>query len=171
MVGKQKEKRTKEHEQLEATIKQLETDNAQLTEQWKRALADYQNLEKRIAKEKEDMVVFASERLIIKLLPALDTLRMAVAHHADDGLRLTLAAFEKVLQDEGVERIETKGRQFDPHFMECVVTVQGKENIVVEEMRVGYKRADRILRPAQVKVAVLSHPDPASVGEGSNKNI
>ena len=142
----------KESEQLQARIKELEGAVEQAHHQWKRALADYQNLEKRVAQEKEGWVAFAAEQLLHKMLPALDTLRLAVAHSNDQGLQLTLAAFDKVLESEGIERIEAVGKSFDPHSMECVATVEGEENKVLEEMRIGYRKGDKVVRPAQVKV-------------------
>ncbi len=144
--------KNKDLEQAQNKIKELQEEVANATNQWKRALADYQNLEKRVAQEKEGWIGFAAQQLIHKLLPALDTLRLAVAHSNDQGLQLTLAAFDKALADEGVEQIKTVGTLFDPHTMECVATVPGEENKVLEEIRIGYKKADKILRPAQVKV-------------------
>jgi molecular chaperone GrpE len=56
------------------------------------------------------------------------------------------------LKTEGVEKIETVGREFDPHVMEAVDTVEGEDGKVIEEIRPGYKMQEKLLRPAQVRV-------------------
>lgn len=130
---------------LQARIKELE-------DSWKRALADYQNLEKRIVQEKEKFARFANSEFILKILPAIDDLEKAEKHLKDEGLSLALGNLKQGLQDAGLEKIEVKGRKFDPKEMECVEVGQGKEERVIEEIRSGYKLYDRVLRPAQVKV-------------------
>lgn len=126
----------------------------ELENQWKRALADYQNLEKRVQEEKGAFVKFANQGLILKILEALDSLEKAQKHLEDTGLNLAVANLKKVLQDEGVEKIEVIGREFNPLEMECVEVVKGEnDNEVVEEVRSGYRLYDKILRAAQVKVA------------------
>ncbi|MCX8008895.1 MAG: nucleotide exchange factor GrpE [Patescibacteria group bacterium] len=124
--------------------------------EWKnkylRALADYQNLERRSWQEKEDIKKFASETTLRKFIPAIDSLERAVKHIQDEGLALSLREFYKVLEQCGVKRIETVGKQFDPHLMECVEVIQGDDGIVLEEIRSGYMFFDKVLRVAQVKV-------------------
>lgn len=56
------------------------------------------------------------------------------------------------MQSEGVEKIDTKNKEFDPHIMECIDITQGEENKVVEELRAGYTLHGAVLRPAQVRV-------------------
>jgi len=126
----------------------------ELENQWKRALADYQNLEKRIQEEKGAFVKFANQGLILKILEALDNLEKAEGHLSDPGLSLAVTNLRKILQDEGVEKIEVVGRGFNPSEMECVEVVKGeKDNEITEEVRSGYRLYDKILRAAQVKVA------------------
>ncbi len=123
-----------------------------LEEKWKRALADYRNLEKRVKREKEDFVKFASARLIDKLLSVLDSLEKAVEHLNDKGLKLVLDQFRAILKSEGVEEIKVKGEQFDPETMDATEIVKGKKDIVAEVTLKGYKLNNKILRPAKVKV-------------------
>ncbi len=125
-------------------------------EEWKakylRALADYQNLEKRTHSEKEESRRFAIEVFLERLLPVIDTLERATRHLNDQGLALALKEFEAALSEFGVTKIETVGRVFNPHEMECVEVVGGEENKVVEELQPGYRLHDKILRVAKVKV-------------------
>lgn len=119
---------------------------------WKRALADYQNLEKRTAGEREDFVKFANSQLILKILPAIDSLERAEKHLKNEGLSLAVKQLREGLASEGLEKIQTKGRNFDPEEMECVEVGQGKEGKVLDEIRAGYKLGNRVLKVAQVRV-------------------
>lgn len=119
---------------------------------YKRALADYQNLQKRIAEEKKEWIINANKELLLRMLPVLDTLMLANKHVQNDGLTVTIQQFLDVLKSEGVTKIETQGKSFDPHTMECVSTTTGKENSIIDEARAGYLMNESVLRPAQVVV-------------------
>lgn len=130
-------------------------------EEWKskylRALADYQNLEKRTHSEKEETRRFAIKVFLERLLPVIDTLERASKHINDQGLTLALKEFEAALSEFGVTKIETVGRVFDPHKMECIEVVpvddEKQDNVVLEETLRGYTHNEKkLLRPAQVKV-------------------
>lgn len=125
-------------------------------EEWKskylRALADYQNLEKRTHSEKEETRRFAIEVFVKRALPVIDTLERATKHINDQGLTLALKEFEAVLSEFGVTKIETVHKMFSPHEMECIEVIGGEENKVIEEVRPGYRLHEKILRVAQVKV-------------------
>lgn len=133
-------------------LDELKKRNEELETQVKRLLADYQNLEKRTQAERGEIIQLANKELLLRILPALDTLMLAAKHITDEGLRLSIAQFHDALRQEGVEKIETAGKQFDPHTMECFETVEGEEGKVIEEAFAGYKLFDKIIRPAQVKV-------------------
>lgn len=126
-------------------------------EEWKgkyfRALADYQNLEKRVKLQREELVKYASEKIIYELLAVLDTLEQAEKHLKDPGLTLGVKNLWIVLAGNGVKRIEVLSKKFNPHEMECVEVVESdKEDEVIEEVRAGYKLEDKVIRVAQVKV-------------------
>jgi molecular chaperone GrpE len=120
--------------------------------QLKRAVADYQNLERRIEDNRREWILSANRSLIQKLLAVLDDLFLAQKHIQDDGLNLSIQKFLNLLKEEGVETINTKGQEFDPNTMECVSVQDGDENKVLEELRKGYIMNDRVIRPAQVIV-------------------
>jgi len=128
----------------------------QPSEEWKnkylRALADYQNLEKRTRDEIGEVRKFASEVVLARLLPVVDTLKKAKDHIKDPGLDLTYKELLAVLEEQGVEKIEIVGRQFNPHEMECIEVIEGKNDEVVEEVLPGYRFRGKIIRVAQVKV-------------------
>lgn len=119
---------------------------------YRRALADYQNLQKRVGEERGEWIRSANKDLLLRLLPVLDTLMLAANHLEDQGLTVSINQFLDTLKAEGVTKIETVGKEFDPHSMECVTTEEGEENNVLKELRAGYMLSDKVLRPAQVIV-------------------
>lgn len=142
---KKQSKENKESDELRKKIAECE-------DIYKRALADYQNLQRRVQEEKAHWIRNANKDLLLKLLPVLDTLNLASKHINDQGLTLSIQQFLDVLEKEGVKKIETVGKSFDPHTMECVETVVGREGKVLEEIRSGYMLYDTVLRAAQVTV-------------------
>ncbi len=125
---------------------------ADLEDKYRRALADYQNLQRRTQDEKREWARFSNKEMILKLLPILDTLMLAEKHTQDKNFVLTVQQFLQALEQEGVTRIKTIGEEFNPHTMEAVSTTEGEKNKIVEEMRAGYLFYDTVLRPAQVVV-------------------
>lgn len=120
--------------------------------QYKRALADYQNLEKRVREERSHWVQTANKDLLFRMLPVLDTLMLAKQHATDKTIEVTINQFLDLLKSEGVERIKTEGEKFNPHVMEAISAEEGDEGKVLKEMRAGYKMGDNVLRVAQVIV-------------------
>lgn len=129
-------------------------------EEWKmkymRALADYQNLEKRSSQRVSEVRQFAGEIVLSRLLPVVDTFGKVKAHLNDPGLDLAYKELVSVLSEQGVERIEVLGRQFDPTEMDCIEVVNGKENQVMEEVAPGYRFRGKVLRVARVKVGGMA---------------
>lgn len=142
----------KKHEDKIITDKKESEKLENLENQLKRALADYQNLEKRIAAEKSDWIKLANKDLILRLMPGLDSLLLAQKHTEDAGVKVSIKHFLDTMEEAGVKKIETVGADFDPNLMEAVTTAPGDENKVVEEVRAGYTLYDSVIRPAQVIV-------------------
>lgn len=110
----------------------------ELENQLKRALADYDNLKKRLEKERTEIVQFANEALMLRVLGIVD------------GLEITLGQFWQLLKEEGVEEIKVKaGDKFDPEVMEAV---GGQGEKVEQILSRGYKLHGRVIRPARVKL-------------------
>lgn len=118
-----------------------------------RALADYQNFEKRAEKEKEEILKNAAKRVILKVLPVLDTIEQAEVFVKDEGLKNVKKQLVDVFEEEGLEEIEVLGKEFDPHLAEAIEVTDGKkDNVVAEVVRKGYVLNGKVIRPAQVKV-------------------
>ena len=118
----------------------------------KRALADYQNLEKRIANEKGEWIRIANKDLLLRLLPGLDSLILAKKHTQDEGVKISIKHFLDILEQVGVKKINTENADFDPNLMEALASIEGENGKVVEEARAGYTINGQVLRPAQVVV-------------------
>lgn len=130
---------------------------------WKRAMADYQNREKEIAREKDELAAYASARSIHAILPVLDHLRAAVAHIPAEqagsewakGVNLIVKEFENALRALGVDTITTEGA-FDPSLHESVGDQQAEGvaiGTIVRETQSGYTLAGKVIRPAKVIIA------------------
>ncbi len=133
-------------------IKELKRRIEDLENQLKRAVADYRNQEMRFDEEKKEIKKFANKDLLLRLVPAFDTLFLAEKHVADEGIRLTIKTLYSVLAEVGVDKIKTEGEVFNPQFMEAVTTDEGEENKVLEELRPGFTLNGKLIRPAQVRV-------------------
>ena len=127
---------------------------AELEGRLRRALADYQNLERRVGEERQSLLKLSALLLIEKFLPVLDNLEKAQIHLQDEGLEIVIKQFKDILTAEGVEEIEAIGSEFDPNLHEAVETEQGeKDNMVSKVVNIGYKMEDKVIRPAKVVVS------------------
>lgn len=124
----------------------------ELTNNWKRALADYQNLERRVGEEKEQFTKYIKGSLIEKLLPVLDSFESVGKHIKDQGLALSIKSMKEILTSEGLKEVEVYGKGFDPNTMQAVEVVTGEEGKVIEVFQKGYMLYNKVIRPAQVKV-------------------
>ncbi len=133
-------------------IATLAAQSAEWKNKYLRALADYQNLERRVREDRMSDRQFATEAVLVKLIPMVDSLVLAQNHLADPGLGLVIKDVMMLLSDFGAQKIDVVGKQFDPGTMECTEVVEGKNGIVVTEVGAGYMLGTRIVRPAKVKV-------------------
>jgi molecular chaperone GrpE len=148
---KKSEEENGEDESIQETDS-IEEKLEEFEDKYKRALADYQNLEKRVLEDRREWIRSANRDLLLRLLPILDTLMLASAHEKHASLEVSIKQFLDTLKSEGVEKIETKGKDFDAERMEGVGTQEGDEGKVLAEVRAGYMLHDKLLRAAQVIV-------------------
>ena len=126
-----------------------------------RLAADFENYKKRTARERQEYVALANERLIAELIPILDDLERALAAaeehqeaQLEEGVRLVHRSLAGLLERHGVKPIETDG-QFDPHVHEALLSQpsEADEGSVIDVVQKGYKLGERVVRPARVVVA------------------
>lgn len=132
-------------------LKRLQAQVEELTNNWKRAVADYRNLEMRVGKEKEEWIKFGNAALLLTILEAMDDLERAAAHLKDHGLNLVVEKFKRILKENGVEEFKVEAK-FNPQMMECVEPAPGEKDKVISVEQKGYLYHGRLLRPAKVKV-------------------
>jgi molecular chaperone GrpE len=149
---------------VDALRQQLEQAQAKASENldgWQRALAEFQNYRKRIERDRAVDQATMKGDLIKKVLPVLDDLERALDNRPledswSGGIELIQRKLKAILEAEGVTRIEAEGAPFDPNFHEAIAKepVDGAESgTVVAVTQQGYMLGDRVIRPAQVRVA------------------
>lgn len=149
MSEKEKDKIKKEENKK---IEELREQCENFENKYKRALADYTNLQKRTEEEKKRFVKFANEVLMQKFLEVLDDLEESQKHIKDEGINKVIEKFKKTLTDQGVEEIEAKGQSFDPNLHEAIESVNGEDGKIIKVHRKGYMFHEKPLRPAIVAV-------------------
>lgn len=133
-----------------------------------RLQAEFDNYRKRTVRERGETVARAQAQVVEQLLPALDDLERALESIADkdsplaQGFVLVGEKLHKTLQSLGVEKIDSVGEVFDPNFHEALLTEPvAPEHVgkVIDELVVGYRLKDRVIRPARVKVGMETPGD------------
>jgi molecular chaperone GrpE len=143
---------------------------------WKRTAADFENYRRRKEEESKELIQFAREVTVAKLLPALDSLEQALKHmpkeeneearsrnaeffaryqNWQNGANGIVMQLDKTLEDLGVKKIESVGKKFDPNFHEAVREVESEadDGIVVEELMTGFELNGKVIRPSQVVIS------------------
>ena len=137
-----------------------------------RLAADFENYKKRAARERQEYVALANERLIAELLPILDDLERALAAaeehqeaQLEEGVELVHRSLAGLLERHGVQPISTDGK-FDPHVHEALLSQpsEAEEGSVIDVVQKGYKLGDRVVRPARVVVAAAA-PEETTDGD------
>jgi molecular chaperone GrpE len=133
-----------------------------------------------VQKEKQDMTRFAIENVIAEFLSPLDNFENALGFTDQMsqetknwaiGFNMLLAQFKDVLSTHGVTSFSSTGSSFDPNMHEAVEIEEStthQDGTVIHEFLKGYKRGDRILRPARVKVAKAPSEKESSLSSENN---
>ena len=147
---------------LEATqeIEKLNTENEELKNSAQRALADLQNFRRRNDEEKSSFIKFANNELFLGILPIIDNFERAYSNVPKElqnnewkkGMEHIHNDFKKLLEEKGVEPIESLGKPFDADLHDAMAQGPGKKDVITEEFEKGYMIGDRVLRHAKVKV-------------------
>ena len=156
---KKSKKESKKIEELENEVKKLKEELDAANDKYLRMLAEYDNFRRRSQSEKEAIYSDACSDTIDAILPVIDNLEMALKYKTDsesvvNGVSMTLTQFKDSLSNLGVTEIECK--TFDPNFHNAVFHIEDEsygEGEIVEVLRKGYKKGNKIIRYAMVKVA------------------
>ncbi len=144
---------------LELQQKQQELD--ELTDRYKRVMAEFENYKKRAQKERETLYGRTLSDVIEIMLPVLDNLENAAKAETQDtsykqGIEMVLKQFKEVLASRGVEEIKAVGETFDPSLHEAVSSIDDpntESQKIVQEYRKGYKFGSKVIRHSMVVVA------------------
>ena len=147
--------------ELNEQISKLKDELADVKDRHTRLIAEFDNLKKRSAKEREGLYNSIIGDIISSLLPVIDNLEKATEAETKDeeykkGIELVLKQFKDVLTANGVKEIEAVGQPFDPELHEAVSMIQDEklgEKIVAQEYRKGYMIGNKVIRHSMVVVA------------------
>lgn len=161
-------------------VTELEAEVAKLKDQLLRAVAETENVRRRLEQQAEDRAKYAVGNFAKDILQVADNLRRALesipaearegdpmAHKLAEGVELTERTFLSTLERFGIKRIDSLGQRFDPHVHQAMMEVDDHtqpSGTVVLEMQAGYMIHDRLLREAMVGVS-KGGPKP-QLGEG-----
>jgi molecular chaperone GrpE len=144
-------------------VEKLQAEKQELMNTLVRRQADFENYRKRVEKEREHDRNRGVEALVEKLLPVLDAFQRALAVQDDPGYAEYRKGFELIyrqlweaLAKQGLEQIESIGKEFNPHLhhaIERTETSEHPDGTVIGELQPGYVFHGRVLRPAMVRVA------------------
>lgn len=151
-------------EELKKQLEECRKLKEEYLEGWKRERAGFLNYKKDEIERIEELIKYANEEIILKILPVLDNLGTAEKNIPEgtkkdkclEGFILIGQQIKSFLKSQGIEEIKTIGEKFDPNFHEAVgeMEVKDKEHgTVVEEVQKGYTLRGKVIRPAKVKIS------------------
>lgn len=152
-------------EKLQQSLDEAEARITDLQDKYLRLSAEFDNYRKRTIKEKSEIIKTAAEKTITAILPVLDDMERALLNmqKSDDaqalreGMELINAKFLKILSQEGLNKIETEGADFNTDFHEAIAMIpapsEDQKGKVLDCVQTGYKLNDKVIRHAKVAVA------------------
>lgn len=152
---------------LKEKLKEAEAKKQEYLDSWQRAQADFVNTRKRDEERNKEVVKFASEDVLLQIIPVLDSFDMAFSNKESwekvdknwrTGVEYIYSQLLGVLQANGVMQVNPKEEVFNPELHEAIEEIPGdkdKEGKVVSVIQKGYKLHDRLIRTAKVRVGGL----------------
>ena len=161
--SKENEEDECEDEELAKLKKDLEGKDEEIIElksHIQRLQADFDNFRKQGEKQKQDLIRFANEGLIVKFLDVYEDMERALENSTNEeelreGLELIYSKMKNTLEKEGVEEIPAVGEKFDPFKHEALLTVDSPDhenNEIVDELMKGYTLKDKVIKYSKVRV-------------------
>ncbi|MEK6747093.1 MAG: nucleotide exchange factor GrpE [Pseudomonadota bacterium] len=156
----------------DARIAQLEEECAKLRDSWVRAVAETDNVRKRLQRDLEESGKYAITGFAGDMVSVLENLQRAIENVPADeaeknptlktfgeGINLTLQELLRIFQKYGIVRLNPMGQKFDHNFHQAVVQIEKNDveaGTIVQVIQAGYMISDRLLRPAMVAVSKTS---------------
>jgi molecular chaperone GrpE len=155
---------TKEQETETDPLTKAQAEIEELKDKYLRSVAEFDNYRKRTLKERAELILNGGEKVIAAVLPVIDDMERAIENGAKtdnpevlrEGMTLIHQKFLKILEAQGVSKIETEDADFDTDIHEAVAMVPGmgddKKGKVIDCLQQGYKLNDKVIRHAKVAV-------------------
>ena len=160
----QPEEPLSEVDQLKLQLAEAEAKNAELQDKYLRQAAEFDNYRKRTIKEKAELIKSAAEKLMVAELPVVDDMDRALenmekgadAEACIEGFKLIVQKFKNILTQQGLEKIDTDGQDFDTDFHEAIALIpapaEDLKGKILDCVQQGYKLGDKVIRHAKVAV-------------------
>ena len=181
-MNTKKEKEPKlNQELLETKIKELTEQLKETKTKYLAALAESENMRKRLQKERVEYMRFAKQDIIRDFLAPLDQFEQALHHAANSsdevknwaiGFQMILSQFNEILEQNHVKPFDSIGQIFDPKKHEAIETHETNDHVdnqIIQEFAKGYMIQETLLRPAKVKVAKQMGQESAEIKNEENK--
>lgn len=159
-----------EIEALHRKIAELERENEEYLQSYRRLRADFDNYRRRTRQELSQAADNGKEELLVQILPVLDNLERALTASGEpdtwrSGVEMIFRQFLEILYKTGLKPIPAVGEMFDPNLHEALLREPSEqpENTILEEIKKGYLFGDKTIRPSLVKVAAA--PESADGNE------
>lgn len=162
--GVQSEEQPTVEEQLRKELDEANAKTAELSDKYLRQVAEFDNYRKRTIKEKAELIKNGGEQAIKSILPVLDDFERALDNMGKDenaseiltGVRLIYNKFMDILKQNGLQKIETEGKDFDTDFHEAIAMIptpdESQKGKVLDCVQTGYTLNDKVIRHAKVAV-------------------
>ena len=153
-----------EVDQLKLQLAEAQEKNAELQDRYLRQAAEFDNYRKRTMKEKAELIKSAAEKLMVAELPVIDDMDRALenmekgsdAEACIEGFKLIVQKFKNILTQQGLEKIETEGQDFDTDFNEAIALIPAPteelKGKILDCVQQGYKLGDKVIRHSKVAV-------------------
>lgn len=154
---------TEEHaeeyiKKLREKLKICQKEKSEYLDGWQRAKADFINARKDDDRRYADIARQTTASVLKEFLTVADSLDLALQHATGDEIAQIQRQFSEILKKYSVTAIESKDKPFDPAFhealMQCEVSDETQDHIVVAELQKGYMIGDRVIRPSKVQVGI-----------------
>lgn len=169
LVENEQSKDTTSEEILDSVekIQDFKEQYDQMKDKWLRSCADFENLQRRSQKEKDEISKYSSMKFAREILAVGDNLERAISNLKEleptntleqviKGLEATYHEFIKTISKNGITKIQSLDKMFDPHLHQAVLEVESNEvdpGTIVSVMQEGYLMHDKLLRPAMVSIS------------------
>lgn len=145
---------------ITGSLEELQAQNEELTNNWKRTLADFENYKRRKEVEGRELVEYSNSMVVMRLIPSLQSLEQVLSFAPNDekykdwllGLKATIMQLEKTMEELGVTKIKTVGQPFDPNLHEAVEEVKSETDGIIKEVQPGFLLNGKLITPAKVVV-------------------